>query len=166
MYEGSVQHAHVCTLSVIHVRRVCTSRNSIFFEFRSKAPYNMHVYVHGQLYMYEGSVQYTHICTLPVIHVRRVHTTCTCMHIVSYECKKDPYIQEFNIFWIPQQRSVQYAHISVIRARRVRTCIVKYIITCNVLSYTCTKGPYMYYNMYYCQLYMYEGSVHVLQHLW
>ena len=61
---GTVQHAHICTLSVIHVRRVRTSRKSIFFDFCSKAPYNMHIYPHCQLYMYEGSVQHAHVCTL------------------------------------------------------------------------------------------------------
>ena len=34
--------------SVIHVRRVRTSRNSIFFEFRSNASYNMHIYAQCQ----------------------------------------------------------------------------------------------------------------------
>ena len=81
IYEGSVQHAHICTLSVIHVRRVRTSRKSIFFDFRSKAPYNRHIYAHCQLYMYEGSVQYVYTYMSIRIHI----------HIAAYTCLKGPY---------------------------------------------------------------------------
>ena len=106
MHEGSVQYAHICTLAVIHARRVratictymhivsytctcttCTCMHIVSYTC-TKGPYNIHMYAYWQLYMHEVSVQYAHVCTLSVIHARGVRTICTYVHVASCTCAK------------------------------------------------------------------------------